>query len=105
MQKYVTAALRSVNRWLLELYYRTGLTWPMTHTERYVRLRPGDGIIFNILTMILGAIGIPLACLAWAAGWISTKALVATVAVLFLLPPLITFSFCEFVLRMFRKQK
>ena len=84
---------------VLCVYEYLRLTYPITHTERYLDFRPWDALLLNQLMFPFICIGIPVVIALWAVGVISVGYAVLVAVALFLLPPALTLGFME--LRLF----
>jgi len=92
------AIIRTVLHAIICMYEYLRLTYPITHTERYVDFRPTDALLLNLLTLFCVVFGIPDVVLLWAGGAISIGYAELAAIILFLLPPAITLGFMELLL-------
>ncbi len=103
MNRYTNGALNTAREamyWVAMCYYFLGITGFLFNGDRYIDLRPADALFMAILTDIFVLCGMPIFIILWATNIISISAWMFVVGLigLFALPPVITYTFCEFVL-------
>ena len=106
---------RTFTGWLtgviMQCYAYTGLTYFITHTDRYFLLRPGDALMMVMLTKSLVVYSIPTVVVIWLFGWLfgfvpmSLFTLVIISVVFFISPPILATALCELTLLRIRWDK
>ena len=96
-------AVRVLFRWFLYAtigaYELLRLTYPITHTERYVDCRPGDALLLHCSTVVFVLVGIPVIVALALAGMIPVGYAALVALGLFLAPPVCTIAAAEITIR------
>jgi hypothetical protein len=104
-QNYVRPVIMFPNYHVSSFYHRLGLLERL-ESDRYMSLRPGDAFILHFSITGFVSIGIPLLILVYMFQWISISGIsfFIGVAILLILPIIVTYGFCEYEIWRFKQK-